>query len=543
MRFLTIVERELRVNARRRSTYRTRLGGGLFGFCILLFTTATFQSNASRNLGTALFSGLSILGFILASWSGFASTSDCMSEEKREGTLGLLFLTQLKGVDVVAGKLVASGIHSVYALMGLFPILAISFLAGGVSISAFLMAFVAAMNLMFLSLSVGMMCSAIFREARTSFAVAAGVLFLLCIGVPLLALLLIEYYRFNSMESWLLYIWPLSPCLSALEAVWGTASGGPWTFQTSLLITNAIAWIFLWMAIRHVGHAWQDEALKSSSPRTTPANKGSAEVAEESERTRRSSWLDTNPYFWRSAWPFKKKPWIWGGLILLTATFGVGVLMWPEILRETGSYFFWSACLHGLLKLMLVLECSSIFAEDLQTGAFELLLVTPLKPKEIVDGFRRSLWYLFAGPFFAVLLFDILVLLFQKGQRENDYTMLRYLLGVAVLSMADMVAISWFTPAQSLRTRKPNQAIAITIGLILVVPWLSSVILMGIASVLAMHGYISFTSIREHSFESLWIISSLVADGMAVLIGRRILPHQLQSAAASRYQPVKESGV
>ena len=40
--------------------------------------------------------------------SGVWFTADCLSEEKREGTLGLLFLTDLKGYDVVLGKLVAT---------------------------------------------------------------------------------------------------------------------------------------------------------------------------------------------------------------------------------------------------------------------------------------------------------------------------------------------------------------------------------------------------------------------------------------------------
>ena len=56
-----------------------------------------------------------------------------MSEEKREGTLGLLFLTDLKGYDVVAGKLVANSLNGFYALMAILPVVALALLMGGLT--------------------------------------------------------------------------------------------------------------------------------------------------------------------------------------------------------------------------------------------------------------------------------------------------------------------------------------------------------------------------------------------------------------------------
>ncbi|HQU46125.1 MAG TPA: hypothetical protein PK867_25150, partial [Pirellulales bacterium] len=41
-------------------------------------------------------------------------TADCISSERREGTLGLLFLTDLRGHDVVLGKLVVAGLGAFY---------------------------------------------------------------------------------------------------------------------------------------------------------------------------------------------------------------------------------------------------------------------------------------------------------------------------------------------------------------------------------------------------------------------------------------------
>ena len=65
--------------------------------------------------------------------AGIFTTADCLSEEKREGTLGLLFLTDLKGYDIVLGKIVAASVNWFFGLLALFPVLALSLLMGGVA--------------------------------------------------------------------------------------------------------------------------------------------------------------------------------------------------------------------------------------------------------------------------------------------------------------------------------------------------------------------------------------------------------------------------
>ena len=77
-----------------------------------------------------VFTGVGVVAFGFALLSGLFLTSDCISEEKREGTLGLLFLTDLTGYDVVFGKLAATSLHVFYAMVAIFPVLAIPLLMG-----------------------------------------------------------------------------------------------------------------------------------------------------------------------------------------------------------------------------------------------------------------------------------------------------------------------------------------------------------------------------------------------------------------------------
>src|SRR4029077_3158439 len=103
-------------------------------------------------LGGSIFMWLSGFAFIYCLMAGARNTADCLSEEKREGTLGLLFLTDLKGYDVVLGKLAATSLNSFYGLLAIFPVLAIPLLLGGVTPGEFWRMALPLFNTLFCSL-------------------------------------------------------------------------------------------------------------------------------------------------------------------------------------------------------------------------------------------------------------------------------------------------------------------------------------------------------------------------------------------------------
>src|SRR6185436_11919956 len=102
MMLLPIVARELRVTARRRRTYWIRFG---IAAIALAFTGWSFlflfSMGAATFAGKMLFGTLTGLAWVYAVIAGVFKTADTLSEEKRDGTLGLLFLTDLKGYDIV----------------------------------------------------------------------------------------------------------------------------------------------------------------------------------------------------------------------------------------------------------------------------------------------------------------------------------------------------------------------------------------------------------------------------------------------------------
>ncbi len=112
MTFLPIVDRELRVRARQKSTHRVRLIGAALASALVTFMPlADAFGRGAGKFGGSVFIAVAWLAFLYALLEGARNTADCLSEEKRAGTLGLLFLTDLKGYDVVLGKLIATSLN------------------------------------------------------------------------------------------------------------------------------------------------------------------------------------------------------------------------------------------------------------------------------------------------------------------------------------------------------------------------------------------------------------------------------------------------
>ena len=101
MTFLPIVERELRSHARRSAAHWSRWAVALVASLWsvqVLFAYSPFYDLASG--GARAYELLLGIGFVVAC-SAALLTADALSAERREGTLGLLFLTDLKGYDMV----------------------------------------------------------------------------------------------------------------------------------------------------------------------------------------------------------------------------------------------------------------------------------------------------------------------------------------------------------------------------------------------------------------------------------------------------------
>src|SRR5437762_2593234 len=184
MSVLPIVRRELRVAARKRSTFWLRVASAITAVvlasgCLLM---GGWQGVGTAQMGSILFYALTWTCLAAALSAGLFFTADCLSEEKREGTLGFLFLTDLRGYDVVLGKLMATSLRCVFALLAIFPILAITLIMGGVQPAVFWRTMLALAHALFFSLASGVLVSTLSRDAQKALAGTLGLLLLFLAG-------------------------------------------------------------------------------------------------------------------------------------------------------------------------------------------------------------------------------------------------------------------------------------------------------------------------------------------------------------------------
>jgi hypothetical protein len=103
MTFLPIVERELRTQARQRSTFRHRQMGALVGFVVCSgCSSPPIFPPETADVGPSESSRALTLGYCLL--QGAPAHGRFHQRRKTRGTLGLLFLTDLRGHGVVLGK-------------------------------------------------------------------------------------------------------------------------------------------------------------------------------------------------------------------------------------------------------------------------------------------------------------------------------------------------------------------------------------------------------------------------------------------------------
>ena len=474
MTFLPIVARELIEASRRRGTYwlRVSVAGvalAIGGFVLLLLTQKGAQPG---QVGMVLFVWLAILGYLYTLLVGVFRTADCLSEEKREGTLGLLFLTDLKGYDIVIGKLAATSLNAFYGVLALFTVMASPLLAGGVAIGDFWRVVVVSLNNLFFSLAVGMFCSSISRDERRATVLAFLMVLFFAGGLPLLGAMIC-----GGADNWKYYpaFLVLSPgfdCFGAFEQVRGWHRAFQY-WQLSVILVQGMSWLLLALACVIVPRTWQDQAMSAAALRRREKLHRIEHGASGTRRAFRERLLDINPFLWLAARDRMKVAAVWGFLGLGAVIWSIGLMISPRDWLDTVPYIWTAVIAHSVLKLWMTTESARRFSTDRQSGALELLLSTPISVKEILRGQWLALERQFALPMFAVLLADFV---FLMAQRDDSSLVYVWVAGMVVF-VADMLTLAWVGMWRGLNSRRTNRAVLASVASILVLPWVTWIVI------------------------------------------------------------------
>ena len=150
---LPIVERELGIASRNLGSWLSRWIIAIVAVCFGGLWLGMAYSVGGMMKGDVFFAILAWACFVYCLLAGLWTTSDTLTREKTDGTLGLLFLTDLRGYDVVLGKMITASLKSFYGVLAVLPVLALPLLMGGVTNDQFWRTAGALLNLSLIHIS------------------------------------------------------------------------------------------------------------------------------------------------------------------------------------------------------------------------------------------------------------------------------------------------------------------------------------------------------------------------------------------------------
>jgi hypothetical protein len=450
MNFLPIAIRELQVTSRRPMTYYWRVLSALNAACITLGCLLIGFSGAlsASSAGEKTFQLLSGIGYSISAVAAALITSDCISEERREGTLGFLYLTDLKGYDIILGKLARLGVP-IYCLIAAFPALGFTMLLGGVSIGDFAKVALALVNTIFFFSALGLLVSAWSWNGRAAVSMAmAGVV--IC-SAPMAAAVLGLDLSGPGMV--LLLPTPGGAFLAALGSAFITVS--KLNFFLSLVASHALGWVFIAAASRLVVRNFARE--------------------EPMPAVRARSVGGPNPAIALYARSTEQKP--YRLVFLLAALVGMIVVVAEWISPANWYDIPTFACivvgLHLILKYWAAHSACRSLPSRRQSGELEILLTTPLDGDAILLGSTTAIKRQLLWPFLFVVAVDGLVLLlgWRKLGLWEGFSFAGAMLLEFLWFIGNLYSLTWVGLCMGLKSSSHAKALGRTLFYILLLPW------------------------------------------------------------------------
>jgi ABC-type transport system involved in multi-copper enzyme maturation permease subunit len=533
MTVLPIAERELRVAARSPRTYWSRAAAA---FGVIVMAVVIFQSYgrfASAKVGgQQIFSALAYLALAYSVFAGAALTADCLSSEKREETLGFLFLTDLKGYDVVFGKLFATSLRSIYGLLATFPVISLPLLLGGVRAAEFWRVVLVLLATLLLSLSIGLLVSTLYRRQRVTTHLASLTMLLLAVVPAGVSFVAKSIGGVPAM--WLdpAVISPIYSLQASFESGYQMARVTGPSFWTALSVQLGFSLLLLCRASWLLPNSWQQGALKIHVPCAAAAAPTRPEPNLAFANAHRHRVLDENPFYWLAnrGWGMTAGMSVLVGLVWLWGLFAYNDKESFAAVQGVGIL------LVGLTTRLLIAVCAAQrFAEDKQTGALDLILTTPIRVRELIAGQWRATIQKLRWPVLCSLALYFF-LIFGSPDRgsgnEQEATVVWFTTAsLFIITLADSLTLGWLGMWAGLTVRQVPHGAAVSLCKVVILPAIVP------AAFIWNHGFSSadeYLKTNPYWIPALWLTLALITDLGWTLWARQKLFRNFRLAATER---------
>lgn len=298
MRLNPIIKRDVRVQSR-----SMKICWGVFAYELVLalvfflamtiirqnsmYSTANLYSSLVVLYPVLSVAQLVILGLIVP-----VRTASAISGEKERQTFDIMMTTGMTPFSIIMGKVMTAILQSMFFVVASMPVMALSFVVGGMSWSYLFWFIAVALLMSFFAASIGILCSSLCKRSVGAVIMSYGFYLVFFVGTAL-PLLLVQYLSYSSEyydlmtftsgsvvysceENFLLFLL-LNPVMYLVEffvrimtgyslvndipsttgitRTWGpvnlVAVGNRWMIFSTILFIG-ISFLFLWLAAKRI---------------------------------------------------------------------------------------------------------------------------------------------------------------------------------------------------------------------------------------------------------------------------------------------------
>jgi ABC-type transport system involved in cytochrome c biogenesis permease component len=454
-----VLDRELRASGRSAWTYWMRV---LAGVLMALFRLGAGIGEQMRwgwngGLPTSLLGGMLLAAFHAGLMGVFflvcpLVTADCLARERREGTLGLLFLTPLTAWQVVLGKSMAQVLRSTGLWLAVVPFMAIPFLMGGIGPMDFARAVTAQAVAVLTGLAAGFLATRCAVSWNGAVARGFGWAFLLWIVQSAVAIAVfvfvawVQGVRVPDLEEWVLIppgVLVASVLKGAVTGVGGAVVPG-WMMRANDLALGSLLVLGLLMFVGSI--VWTAISLKQQQQRRPGGeSEPKAVSAVKPGKTVRRRRPGRYPVLWLELRGVMARRCMWGGVGLALGTW---LLAWPfrEVMLDPELAELLPILVPGPMVLALGLAAAGSFRQEVEEGTLEILLVTGLRPRELLEGRCMALWRMFGPGLVVSVLLGFALADRLEGEELNVWLTLCLSSGLTLPAVGMRCAMRRLTP-------------------------------------------------------------------------------------------------
>jgi ABC-type Na+ efflux pump permease subunit len=518
--------------------YRGRIANSVVLLCMGIAFGLVYHYGGLRAIGPIL----QMLTFILLTicmFVGVQLTSDSIAREKREGTIGLLFLTHLTPLQIVMGKLIAHGLMGFYWLLIAVPLLSLLLIAGGLEGMQLTFLVLGAMNILFFSCAVGLFVSARNTDRKKAAGYGTWIVLFFWWGMPLLVGLAL-YLKLPAWVGTALNLFSMGGLYnSPFAGPRVRMINSPWLNMVSI---HLLGWAFVWAATVSLRSRWQDRpATAKFSLREWWRN---VSLGKPATRVRlRRKLLDRNAFLWLVCRDRLRGMSVWIATIIILAFVFYTAIAAGALLGMVMSFGFGLCILH---KMMVATSTAHQLQVEQEQGTLEMLTSTPLRVEEIIHGqilaARRIFWW----PAIIVLLthagvagYTVFASEFGPGGGKPAMATLLTIAAVlanGVMYVFDMYVMAWMGMWGAVNVQDARNAAGFAMLRIVVAPALIFGCLTALASLLDWYFGWRFV-LPPAAMGALWLLISVVNNFAWLRLVRRELPAEIRIFSLKRYSP------